>query len=513
MVQTLVDNGASPWVKKYWAYDDSKDSEKENPYFTFIFNDLLTGDSETPDLKRRLQGARCLLARTTELRDRLRPETVDDLHDLLKTSKHMLATDRADLHLEISALWSDLYVVFNQISKFSRSTSLQKRYHHGSHAKGARQNPNKSALAYVAAQYQNASALQYLLKLGFSADGGIWNRLTITPYDAVRGLTSANDGSARAQCKRMLEERGAHRGLYYLLEFHILLTVWILQLLVRLTISDIVFFRGMISFAHEYPSLIKGVWRDGYKEWGISIWWFIPLAILITIMISSVLLMGMIASITPFVICGSYICVVIFFLGRTAPKWLLKSHQRPRWTTTKSTAAILLHMLPWIWLLTYFKHDMDFEEIAHFMYGPTVTIIKFLHRCNAKPIREGESALSEQQQENTELEPETQDSGASEADNGHEIEVTPRHDRPTQYLSLQTLSKFISGPRYLILSIPVAAGAIIAQSARMGRLLRRSKPRRPIYLDIYRDEYYDDDEELRSLMLGEEYHDDVEDQP
>ena len=78
------------------------------------------------------------------------------------------------MYEEISALWSDLYEVFCQTSDPLRRTKLPKRYRHEDYLLNrASQDPNNAALAYAAAKRRNAFALQYLLKLGFSVDGGL----------------------------------------------------------------------------------------------------------------------------------------------------------------------------------------------------------------------------------------------------------------------------------------------------------------------------------------------------
>ncbi|KAK0515692.1 hypothetical protein JMJ35_001726 [Cladonia borealis] len=222
LVRTLVENGASPWAKKYWINASMGTNKSSNPYFTFIITDLLTADHQTSDLKRRLQGARWLLTKTTDMRDRLCPKTVDDLHALLVTSNNMLQADYCDAHEEVTALWSQLHEVFRVLPNLPRDRKLEWRYHH-----------------YDEYLDQTSTRRDYqdrCIVLGFSVDGSFWNRLTLTPYDTVRGRTSCRDASDEAQCMRMLQERGAHRGLFYLVEFEILLTVLALCLLVPVLI-------------------------------------------------------------------------------------------------------------------------------------------------------------------------------------------------------------------------------------------------------------------------------------
>ncbi len=216
---------------------------------------MLTADDKTPQLKHRLQGARHLLAKTTDMRDKLRPKTVDDLHSLLITSSNML-----DAHEEIAALWSEIYEVFRVLPSLPRDRKIQRRYHHSHYDKEEQVHETYNrGLVYVSAQKRNASALECFLRLGFSVNGTLWNRLTLTPYDTVRGGTSVSgDGDGdQAQCMKMLQDRGAHRGLFYLVEFQILLTVITNYLLFCLMMKDIPFFLWVMSISPKYPALSR----------------------------------------------------------------------------------------------------------------------------------------------------------------------------------------------------------------------------------------------------------------
>ena len=496
LVRTLVQNGASPWAKKYWINED-----RHNPYFTFIITDLLTADQETPDLKRRLQGARWLLTKTTDMRDRLYPKTVDDLHALLITSNHMLQADYCDAHEEITALWSQLHEVFRVLPNLPRDGKLERRYHDSSNPKSlVRLDYQNRGIVYVAAKQRNTSALECLLRLGFSVDGSFWNRLTLTPYDTVRGRTSCRDTSDEAQCMRMLQERGAHPGLFYSVEFGILLTVLTLYLLVSLLIYDIPWFIWMVKAIPQYPEFMAYAWQvfrgDAASGWRLSV---LPIVL---ISITGILLLcnGIVFTFVPILIMGGYIVFVILSFGRIVPKWFLKPDRCPWWVTTKSSTAVLLHIIPWVWVLTVEIHGRDVELVRHFVYGPTVTIIRSLHHRYSLHDQQGPVVVSEETTEEA-------DPMASEIDN--HVDSNAQSSRPSRRLRVETFTELVNASFHSIISLPRRVAALAHGLARKRLRLDQGKPRSS-YQERYRDDDYDD-EELSLLLRSEENDDNVVD--
>ena len=474
LVRVLVENGASPWAENYhdMLYGF-------RPYLTCIITDLLEADYKTPDLKRRLQGARLLLTNTADMRDRLYPETFADLHALLVTSNNMLRVDYCDAHEEITALWSQLYEVFRVLPNLSRDTS---------------------SFLYAAAEQSNTSALECLLRLGFSVDGGFWNRLTWTPYDTVRTRTSRRDTSHEAQCMRMLEERGAHRGLLYSMEFEVFLTVLILYSLFRLVMYDIPWFVWTIKAIPRFPEFLANSWR-AMREYGTSGWLSVLLIILLTIF--GIIFLFSLTTLTfvPILIMGGYIhFVLIQCFGTIVLKWLLKPEKCPWWVTTRSSTAILLHILPCIWLLTLFLYDDDVELVGHFVYGPTVTIIRSLLHRYRPHHQQGPVIVSEETTEEA-------DPMAGEID--IHVHSNAQHSRPSRRLRGETFTELINASFHSIISLPRTVAALAHGLARKRIMLGQGQPRSS-YQDYYRDDDYDD-EELSLLLRSEENDDNLVD--
>lgn len=477
LVRILVENGASPWAKNY-RINNSVFGGRENSYHTFIITDLLTADHMTSDLKRRLQGAHLLLTKTADMRDRLYPETVNDLRALLVTSNHMLQADYCDAHEEITALWSQLYEVFRVLPNFSRLESF----------------------SYAAAKQRNTSALECLLRLGFSVDGSFWNRLTWTPYDTVRRRTSCRDTSDEAQCMRMLQERGAHRGLLYSVEFEILLTVLTLYSFFRLVMYDIPWFIWMIKAIPRFPGFLANSWR-AMRENGTSGWLSVLLIMIWTIFGTLFLFCLTILTFVPILIMGGYIhFVVIQSFGTIVLKWFLKPDKCPSWVTTRSSTAVLLHILPWVWLLTIELHEGDVELVRHFVYGPTVTIIRSLHHRYSLHPQQGPVVVSEDTTEEA-------DPMAGEMD--IHVESSAQHSRPSRLLRGETFTGLINASFNSIISLPRTVAALAHGLASKRIMLGQGLPRSS-YHDYYRDDDYDD-EELSSLLRSEENDDDAVD--
>lgn len=499
LVRTLVENGASPWAKKYWLYNIEQDST-HNPYFTFIITDLLTADKETSDLKRRLQGARLLLTKTTDMRDRLCPKTVEDLHALLVTFNHMLQADYNDAHEEITALWSEIHEVFRVLPNLPCDQKFERRYHHGlsysDEKSSVRRDYQNRGIVYVAAKQRNTSALDCLLRLGFSVDGSIWNRLTLTPYDTVRGRASCRDDSDEAQCMATLQERGAHPGLFYSVEVQILLTVLTLYLLVRLVLYDIPWFVWVMQGIPQFPELLADAWR-GIRE-DASVWVSVLLVLLIAIMGIMLLLFGTVLASLPILIMGGYTFFVILSFGRTVPKWFMKPDKCPWWVTTKSNTAVLLHILPWVWPLTYEMHGGDFELVGHFVYGPTVTIIRSLRRRYTPHTQQGPIALSEET---------TEEAESVAGDVEIHVGSDSQHSRSSRRTRDQTFTRLINASLHLIASLPRTIAALTQGLARKKFMQGQGKPRSS-YQESYRD---DDNKELSLLLRSEEYDDDIYD--
>ena len=498
LVRTLVENGASPWAKKYWINKKENDS-RHNPYFTFIITDLLTADHKTSDLKRRLQGARWLLTKTTDMRDRLCPKTVDDLHALLVTSNRMLQADYCDAHEEITALWSQLHEVFRVLPNLPRDRTLKRRYHHdltfSARKSSVRLDYQNRGIVYVAAKQRNTSALECLLSLGFSVDGSFWNRLTLTPYDTVRGRTSCRDASDEAQCMRMLQERGAHPGLFYSVEFEILLTVLGLYLLVCLVMYDIPLFIWMMKAIPRFFEFLANIWQ-AIREYVTSGWPSVLLIMLATIALIALLSNGVVMTAAPIFILGGYIVFVILSFGRIAPKLFLKPDKCPWWVTTESSTAVLLHIIPWVWLLTNEMHGGDVELVRHFLYGPTVTIIRSLNHRYRSYAQQGPVVVSE---ETTEADP-----MAGEID--IHVDSNVQHSRPSRRLRGETFTELINASFHSIISLPRTVAAL----AHGKRLMLDQGKLRSSYQGNYRDDDYDE-EELSLLMRSEENDDDVVD--
>ena len=487
LVRILVENGASPWAKKYWIYQDH-----HNPYCTFIISDMLTADDKTPRLKHRLQGARHLLAKTTDMRDKLYPKTVDDLHSLLITSSHML-----DAHEEIAALWSEIYEMFRVLPKIPGDGKLKSRYHHHSYDREKQEvhETYNYGLVYVSAQKRNASALECFLRLGFSVDGSLWNRLTLTPYDTVRGETSNTSDNDGAQCKKMLQERGAHRGLFYLVEFQMLLTTITIYLLVRLALKDFPWFLWMMRLVPQMPGWFGEMWGDGIKGEDMPVWVFVPLFLLLVGGASGLILTMCLLSLLPLAIPAVYIFTTILSLGRTVPKWFLEHEKCPWWVSKKSNKTILLHILPWIWLGSLMmNNDVDYEAVQTFMYGPTVALIRSLHEHN---MRKRAVAIPE---------PTTGDTEASNDGAVEHVESTFQQDRSPRQKTKQAMDRLINVPFKSIRSLPKAVAALTHRLAQR-RSMRGYGRSRPHYHDEYRDDE-DDDAELRSLLRSEDYDDD-----
>lgn len=424
------------------------------------------------------------------MRDKLCPKTVDDLHSLLITSSNML-----DAHEEIAALWSEMYEVFRVLPSLPRDRKIQRRYHHSHYDKQEQVHETYNrGLVYVSAQKRNASALECFLRLGFSVNGTLWNRLTLTPYDTVRGGTSVSgDGDEdQAQCVKMLQDRGAHRGLFYLVEFQILLTVVTNYLLFCLMMKDIPFFLWMMSIFPEIPGTVKEMWGEGMQGSGMPVWVFVPLFLLILFGVCGFILAMSVVSLIPLVTPALYTFTTLLSLGRTVPKWFLEHDKCPWWVSKKSNTAIILHFLPSIWLGALVMNDVEYEAVQTYIYGPTVMLIRSLHERNSR-----KRLVAVPRQPRTE---------ATEASNDaavEHLESTSRQDRFPGQSFKQGLDIFINRTTHSMSSLPSAVAALIHRLANR-RSLRGYGRSRPFCHDAYRDDD-DDDAELRSLLRSEEF--------
>lgn len=374
LVQKLIDHGAEPRAKLYarprepdvaelgfdqLSWMDRKSlywDDPKAPLLRPILSDLLGTNAKHPRFKRRFQAARVLLAKSQTMPKRTLPKTVEELHVFLKNSTRVLKKPGQKLSEDVAELWEALSKEYQSLLP--------------------RVKDRKRSLVFLAALEANSSALKCFLDLGFSPNGRWWHRVSFTPYDAIRCQISPNATEdeeqpsrllrdERTQCLRALEQRGAYRGPFYLVEFQFLFTTILVCLVTGLMIFT-------ISLNFEIYGLSRSVvdYLINYLQSASSpiafylAWW-------------SMFMLGWIYGI--FLI-GSFLALMFpvgQVMGALAGVFWLRL----------PFSAVVLHSSPLVWLLTLMVHNKNYAAVNHYTYGPTASILKTMFSDGSKTSR------------------------------------------------------------------------------------------------------------------------------
>ena len=374
LVQKLIDHGADPRAKLYTrsqesdvarlGFDQLSWRDRRSLYWNAlrapllrpILSDILSTDAEHPRFERRFQAARVLLAKLQTMPKRTLPKTVEELHVFLKNSTRVLKTPGQKLSEDVAELWE----------------ALSKEYQ--SHL--PRVKDRKRSLVFLAALEANSSALKCFLDLGFSPNGRWWHRVSFTPYDAIRcqiSLDATEDEEQpsrflrdeRTQCLRALKQRGAYRGLFYLVEFQFIFTTILVCFVAGLVILTIFLNLKVHGLSRSIMDWHVKYLQSTSSPKAFHLAWY------------SIYILAIIYG---FFLIGSFLALMLPVapvLAALAGVFL--------WRLPLS--AVILHSSPLVWLLTLMVHNNDFAAVNHFTYGPTASILKIMFSNGSKTSR------------------------------------------------------------------------------------------------------------------------------
>ncbi|MCJ1380558.1 hypothetical protein MMC17_003666 [Xylographa soralifera] len=238
MVRLLLDHGADPraqWPSGSHFYSDLHIPYRLRTDIITIIDDLLYAAKDSE--RRKLEGALLLLTLTNEVPNLMRPNVAQELRAMISTSASM----PGDLVCE--ELWHALLVNSKLLIPGHRASEVHR-------------------LVFAAIDSRNVVCLQYLLRAHCNPNGPysswfaatpldklllylrIANRIrftTTTPYqvktteeEQQRQAEAEEDVRRLNQCREVLEQHGARRGPFFILEFQLLSTILLFIFIVGL---------------------------------------------------------------------------------------------------------------------------------------------------------------------------------------------------------------------------------------------------------------------------------------